>query len=104
MRALPVLALLLASPALQAVRTLPVETYATLVQAGVAQHEGRNCTAPAGSTVLLVARLTDVGQPQGVARFFVRVVDGPCAGHALTVDAAGLRDQRATPAPAAPGS
>lgn len=102
MHALLALLLVLAAPAGHAVRTLPVETYATLVRASVAQRDGQLCTAAAGSTVLLVAQVTDTGRPQAGTRLFVRVVDGACTGYALTVDEQDLRDQRAAPPASTP--
>lgn len=102
MHALLALLWALAAPAGHAVRTLPVETHATLVRASVAQREGQLCTAAAGSTVLLVAQVTDTGRPQARSRLFVRVVDGDCAGYVMTVDEQDLRDQRAAPPASAP--
>lgn len=82
-----------------AMRVSPINEYATLVHEGVARLGQQHCIAPAGSTVRIMGRTTNLDHPVPEVWLFVRLVTGePCAGHELTIAEAGLRDFRATPA------
>ena len=101
-RAVTLLALLtlLALPQMYAtaMRVSPIDEYATLVHDGVARLGQQHCIAPAGSTVRVIGRTANPGQPSTRNWLFVRLIDdGPCAGYELTADEGELRNFRATP-------
>lgn len=83
-------------------RVSGIEEYATLVRASAARLHDKTCTAPAGSTVRIVAYLNNPSGPLPDIRVFARLVDGACAGHELTLDTRELVDFRATPAATPP--
>lgn len=81
-------------------RLLPEPEYGELSVDVVMDFDGgRQCTAPAGTTVEVVGTTTDM-PPSQVEVVLVRALAGPCAGGRGTVESRLLRDVRPTAAKA----
>jgi hypothetical protein len=69
-----------------AMRVNDVQRFATLDRAAQGRLSAGPCKGPAGSTVEMIAEVAGPGVQAGASRFwFVRVVDGDCAGAEFSI-------------------